>query len=127
MAEVATAPETLPDPPERGTLDVRLKAVERVAELAALEVAGTVRHQGALDRVAGGGYPKVTTRVHGRSARITVQVACSWPAPVARLAERVRVKVLSQTTSLTGVHVASVDVTVHPITTTDDDYSRRVR
>lgn len=125
MAEATTAPAVRPEPSERGNLDVRLKAVERVAELAALEVDGTLRHRGTLDKVSGGGYPRVTARVHGRSARLTVQVACSWPAPVARIAERVRVEVLNRTASLTGVHVASVDVTVHPIHHTDD--SRRVR
>lgn len=125
MADATTAPVDLPEASERGTLDVRLKAIERVAELAALEVAGTVRHRGTLDKVSGGGYPKVEVRVHGRSARLKVQVACSWPAPVSHLAERVRVAVLDQTGDLTGVHVASVDVTVHPINHTDD--TRRVR
>ena len=117
---------SLPAVDARGTLDVRLKAVERIAERAALEVEGTVRQRGTLDAVSGGGYPRVEARVHGRTARLTVHVACGWPAPVAHLAEQVRDTVLTRTSALTGVHVSSVDVTVHTISSSTDE-SRRVR
>ena len=111
-----TAPG-LAAPAERGTLDVRAKAVERLAEGAALEIAGSVRHSSRLGALTGaltGGssHPSATARISDGSARVEVAVACVWPAALARIAAQVRERVAQRTAELSGITITSVDVTV---------------
>ncbi|QIG42158.1 Asp23/Gls24 family envelope stress response protein [Nocardioides anomalus] len=97
---------------ERGTLEVRTKALQHVVERATLDVPGTVTQHRTLGGVLGSGAPRASVSVRGGRARIDVTVACGWPAPVARIAADVRTRVTEQATALTGVQVLSVDVTV---------------
>jgi uncharacterized alkaline shock family protein YloU len=129
VADVADVAAGAPQPAaERGTLEVRSKALQHVAERATLDVPGTVVQHRSLGGVLGGGTPRASVSVRGGRARIEVTVACRWPAPVARIAEDVRARVGQQATALTGVQVLSVDVTVQAASdaAVDDRRDRRV-
>lgn len=119
--------EALAAPAERGTLDVRAKAVERLAEGAALEIPGSVRHASRLGALTGSltgpltgsTHPKATVRISDGSARVDVAVACVWPAPLARIAAQVRERVAQRTAELSGISIISVDVTVTAVDADD--------
>lgn len=129
MAEPATAPLPAtgdPTPPqERGTLDVRVTAIRRIAERVSLDVPGTVRRSSTLGRVRGTDAPHADVRVSDRTARVTLRVACTWPSPMSAIAEEVRDRVLRETTRLSGVPVTSVDVTAVAVTPDPETTGRR--
>ncbi|GAB3110041.1 hypothetical protein GCM10027055_08830 [Janibacter alkaliphilus] len=108
----------------RGTLDVRVAAIRRIAERASLDVAGTVRRSSTLGRLRGTAAPHADVRVSDRTARIELRVACAWPAPVSSIATEVRDTVLRETSRLSGVPVTTVDVTAVAVSP-DDQTSRR--
>ena len=127
MAEPATAESTTrtPDAPaERGTLDVRNRALQHLVERVALDVPGVVRRSAALGGL-GSGSPNADVRAQGDTARVVLSVDAAWPANVTELGERVRDRVLTEGTRLSGVRITSVDVTVHAVTETDE--RRRVQ
>jgi uncharacterized alkaline shock family protein YloU len=99
------------EPEGRGNLSVRAQALQHIVETVALEVPGVVRTSGGLPGVRTGS-PRASVRVRGTSARVSLEVACRWPAPVADVAARVRDHVLDHASGLSGVRLASVDVTV---------------
>lgn len=102
----------------RGSLNVRAQALQHIVESVALEVPGVHPVEGSLGGVRSGS-PRATVRVRGTSARVTVEVACRWPAPVARVAAGVRDRVLERASELSGVRLGSVDVTVKLVGTDD--------
>jgi uncharacterized alkaline shock family protein YloU len=95
----------------RGSLNVRAQALQHIVETVALEVPGVHRLDGALGGVRSGS-PRASVRVRGTTARVQLEVACRWPAPVTRVAADVRSHVLDRASELSGVRLASVDVTV---------------
>ena len=95
----------------RGQLNVRAQALQHIVETVALEEPYVRRVDGGLAGVRSGS-PRAAVHVHGTTARVTVDVACSWPAPVEQVAARVRERVLARASELSGVRVTAVDVTV---------------
>jgi uncharacterized alkaline shock family protein YloU len=95
----------------RGTLNVRAQALQHIVETVALEVPGVHRVDGGLGGVRSRS-PRASVRVRGTTARVQVEVACRWPAPVTRVAADVRRHVLDRASELSGVRLGSVDVTV---------------
>ncbi|MFE6650002.1 Asp23/Gls24 family envelope stress response protein [Nocardioides sp. NPDC057772] len=122
-AETETA-----DPTEdRGTLDVRNKALQRIIEQVALKVPGTVAHRSALGRVTGSAFPKADITAEGRAVRVKLDVAMTWPGNLTRVATAARDAVRQEAFRLSGIEVRSVDVTVHAVdTSAADDTGRRV-
>lgn len=118
---------------ERGTLEVRARALETIAEQAAREVPRTVVRRARLGGLAAQASPQAKVALTsstqqgatGPSARIDVDVLCLWPAPLASVAEQVRDHVTARATALSGVAVTSVDVTVGA-TTEAGEGARRV-
>lgn len=129
MADPTVTPAAMPTvaPEERGTLEVRTKALEHLAERAALEAPGTVAHRGSLRGLLGGNVPHAEVTTSGQRVRVVLDVAVTWPADVARVAAGVRDHVLSRSSELGGVGVTSVDVTVHLVTPQDSPRERRVQ
>ncbi len=139
MAETVSAPAYDPDgalrtagrepaaPDERGTLDVRSKALTHIVETCALRAPGTVARHRALGRLVGGDLPRATVSMTGGSARVDVEVAALWPCRAAEIATGVRDSVLADAERLSGVLVRSVDVTLHVVDATSDDERRRVQ
>ncbi|GAA4672033.1 Asp23/Gls24 family envelope stress response protein [Nocardioides nanhaiensis] len=121
------APRELAPPEDRGSLEVRLKAIRHVVERVALQTPGVVRHSTVLGRVSGGGSPHADVTMRGRSARIALRVAVVWPAPVTAVAAEVRDAVRSEAARLTGVHVETVDVEVYAVSDDDIDEPTRRR
>ncbi|MFE6509195.1 Asp23/Gls24 family envelope stress response protein [Nocardioides sp. NPDC057764] len=116
-----------PDPAEdRGTLDVRNKALQRIIEHAALKVPGTVAHRSALGRVTGSAFPKADITAEGRAVRVKLDVAMAWPGSVSRIATAARDAVRQEAFRLSGIEIRSVDVTVHAVDPSTEDTGRRV-
>ena len=88
MAESTGAVPQLADPDERGTLDLRVKAIQRIVEQVVRETPGTVSHRSTLGRLTGSNTPRATVSIQANSARVAVQVACVWPCPVAQVVAR---------------------------------------
>lgn len=110
---------------ERGTLDVRIKALQHIVERIALGVHGSVAHETVLGRLRGNGTPNATVTMEGRSARVHIDVAVTWPCRVAEIAQDVRDTVLREATRLSGVDVRTVDVTVQTLTREDANQPER--
>lgn len=121
------ATRQLAAPEDRGSLEVRLRAIRHVVERVALQTPGVVRHSTVLGRVAGGGSPHAEVAMRGRSARIALRVAVVWPAPVTSVAAEVRDAVRTEAARLTGVHVETVDVEVYAVSEDDTDAPTRRR
>ncbi|WP_167736735.1 Asp23/Gls24 family envelope stress response protein [Nocardioides sp. 1609] len=119
----ATPDEVRPD--ERGTLEVRVRAIQHVVEQTVLSTPGTVAHRTALGRLRGSNSPRADITMQGRSARVAVDVACVWPCHVAGIAARVRDTVRAEAARITGVHLHTVDVTVHTLGPAEVDQERR--
>ncbi|UFN45779.1 Asp23/Gls24 family envelope stress response protein [Nocardioides okcheonensis] len=116
---VATdAPVALAEPEARGQLHVRAHALRHIVEAAAREVPGVRPTDSSLAGVRSG-TPHANVTVRGATARVDLEVACAWPAPVSTIAARVRDQVLARAAELSGVRIASVDVTV-TVAGTDD-------
>ena len=110
-AVAAVAGTTLAEPDSRGQLSVRARALQHIVETVALEAPRVHRTDSSLAGVRSG-TPHASVTVRGTSARVSLQVACDWPAPVARVAAQVREHVLDRAPELSGVRISTVDVTV---------------
>lgn len=112
---------------DRGTLDVRNKALQRIIERVALTVPGTVAHRTALGRVTGSALPKADITAEGRAVRVKLDVAMTWPGNVSRVATSARDAVRQEAFRLSGIEIRSVDVTVHAVDpSAAEDTDRRV-
>ncbi len=124
-------PATEPDPAERGELEVRPRAVERLVVMAAAEVDGVA---GPVTRVLGqqlgaaelDGRVKAAVELSGQVATVTVRLSVLWPRPIAEVADQVRQRVRQRLDELVGLRVAHVDVQVTSLPT-DRRAGRRVR
>lgn len=117
----APTPEPTPEPTlrpaaERGTLEVRAKALQSIAEQAAREVPRTVVRSARLAGLGATASPQARVALSGSTdgpqARIDVDVLGRWPAALSAVAEQVRDHVTTRATALSGIRVTSVDVTV---------------
>lgn len=121
------ADDTLSGVDERGSLDIRTKALQHVVERVVLETPGTVAHASTLGRIRGAYTPKAEITRQGRAARVAVDVACVWPCRVADIATAVRDGVRAEASRMTGVHLVSVDVTIRALSASDLDQGERRR
>lgn len=108
---------------ERGTLDVRGRAVVRIAEIAATRVTGVERVDGGL---AGRGLPRAEATVHQGRVRATVDAATRWPTPIADVAVRVRSAIETELARTSGLEVESIDVRLQYLSPDSAARSRRV-
>lgn len=132
MAELAEAGE-------RGSLVLKDRVVQRIAEAAATGVPGVAPAGGpssgsssssvgdvvssvgsAVGSALSRDYPRVEVVVAGARVHARVEVVGLWPVPAPSLAGAVRTAVASQLQSLAGMRVDGVDVEiakyVHPTT-----------
>ncbi|MFG2497150.1 DUF6286 domain-containing protein [Streptomyces sp. NPDC048441] len=90
---------------ERGTTTIADRAVRRIAERAATEALdGAVRMSGA------------SAAVHGRRARVAVDVTLSYPGRLDEAGESVRTHVADRTARLTGLTVPAPRIRVRGLT-----------
>jgi uncharacterized alkaline shock family protein YloU len=128
----ATGPDTngATDPGERGSLIIKDRAVQRIAEAAALSVAGVVpaeQSTNTLNAALGRAYPRVDCDVAGGRVRAAVEIVGLWPTPAPQLAAQVRQAVTDQLQTLAGLRVDAVDVTIAKIVRIAAPPRRRVQ
>ena len=117
----------LADPGQRGRLVVADRVVEKVASIAAAEVEGVVSSGSGLGGLLGHRYPRADATVAGARARVHVEVAVSWPMPLAQVAGAVRQRVGRRLDELVGLAVDAVDVTAATLVTAPPHPPRSVR
>lgn len=90
------------------------KAVERVAETAALTVPGVRSVDSKLAGLAGRGYPRIDVHLDRATATAAVdaEIATAYPAPVAAITDAVRATLVAHIRTLCGLDVSRVKVTV---------------
>lgn len=118
MAELATTEAdfgTLVDPADRGRLDIRDRAVERLVEASALRAPGVHRHGGGIGRFVGRDLPRVSVDVAGDHVRATVEVAVAWGRHLPTVAAAVRDAVTTTLSTGSGLVVDGVSVHVAAI------------
>lgn len=118
-------PEALAPPGQRGHLEIRPQAVERVGRRAAVEVDGVVR--GVAGRLARHELPAVASRRDGDRVRLDVAVAVTWGLPLGEVATAVQRSVAARVEELTALHVETVDVSVDSVVLPPDPGARRAR
>ncbi|WP_207208657.1 Asp23/Gls24 family envelope stress response protein [Nocardioides oleivorans] len=104
---MATAPAA-----DRGRTVIADKVVERVASIATSEIEAVIDTRTGWTKLVRKGLPHAEAVVAGGTSRITVEVAATWPTPLAQVAAQVREHVSRQVSDITGVTVTRVDVTV---------------
>lgn len=134
LNEAADSGELSAGADERGILDVRVRAIQHIAEKSALNVNGSVAHNSFLDKISGGGTPSAHVTMVGHSARIRITIATVWPSPVAKIGRQVQDGVRRDTARLAGVDIRTVDVHIRVLTPTQagdgnnaDSAGRRVQ
>jgi len=115
------------EPAQRGTTVIADRVVERIASIAAAEVAGVVDVGSSLDKVIGRQYPKADAAVAGSRAKIAVEVAVAWPHPLSAVTAQVRDTVRSQVERMAGLQVDVVDVHAAKVVQHEPDRPRRVQ
>ena len=118
---------------DRGTTTIAEVVVTKVAGIAAREVAGVHRLGGAVARALGA----VTTRLQGSEsatqgvsvdildsdATVSMNVIIDYGESIPNVAQAIRDNVIRRIEGTTGLHVASVDVTVTDLYFPGDDDS----
>ncbi len=120
MAEPTLLPTTTTegnaaDPGARGNLIIKDRAVQRIAEAAALSVPGVVpaaQSTNTLNAALGRAYPRVDCEVAGDRVRAEVEIVGLWPTPAPQLGAQVRQAVTDQLQRLAGLRVDAIDVTI---------------
>ncbi|GAA1923743.1 hypothetical protein GCM10009797_16840 [Nocardioides hwasunensis] len=97
---------------DRGRTVIADKVVERVASIATSEVEAVIDTRKGWTKLIRKGLPHAEAVVAGDTSKITVEVAATWPTPLAQVAAQVREHVTRQVVDITGVTVTRVDVTV---------------
>lgn len=118
------------DPGGRGTLIIKDRAVQRIAEAAALDVAGVVpakQSTNTLNAALGRAYPRVDCDVAGGRVRAEVEIVGLWPVSAPQLGAQVRHAVTDQLHRLAGLRVDAVDVTIAKIVRVAAPTRRRVQ
>lgn len=91
-----------------GRLEISPRAIEKLAERAALDVAAVARRETTFGR----GLPKATSHTVGTRVRLTLQLAVLWDRPLPELAAETRAHVATTVAGLTGLTVELVDVEI---------------
>lgn len=95
----------------RGELEIADKVFERIAAVAAGEVAGVGSPQGnQASQLLGRGLPRASVDVAGSHVHLATAVPLRWPSVAPATASAVREHVGSRVTEMTGRTVDSVDV-----------------
>ncbi|MGJ6124086.1 Asp23/Gls24 family envelope stress response protein [Mycolicibacterium sp. Y3] len=108
------------DAATRGTLTVREKVAQRLAVRAALDTPGVVPFSAGLAKVVGRSLPQAQLTVAGNRVTAHLRVTVGWPASAVDVARAVQRNVAQTLSTMAGLHVDRVDVTVEQFSTTTD-------
>lgn len=100
---------------ERGQTTIAPKVIERLAVAAAREAGASTSTRDGLAGIVKGKLPRASAEVAGGTSRVSVEVAARWSQSLADVAGHVRDHVSERVSTLAGVDVTSVDVTVAEI------------
>ncbi len=124
----ATAEPDAGDPDDdgagRGTLTVREKVAQRLAVRAALDTPDVLPFTPGLSKVAGRSLPQAQLTVTGNRVTAHLRVTVAWPAPAVEVASAVQRNVAQALSTMAGLQVDRVDVTVEQLSTTTTDVKR---
>ncbi|WP_462186372.1 MULTISPECIES: Asp23/Gls24 family envelope stress response protein [unclassified Frankia] len=101
-----------------GSLRVADRVVEKIAAMAAADVVGVTGpprrfpRRGGARRRGRAGRPRVSAKMEGATARLTMSFSVRYPIPVTETAELVRCEVRDRVAALTGVRVAHLDIEI---------------
>ncbi|MFD0484261.1 Asp23/Gls24 family envelope stress response protein [Kineococcus sp. GCM10028916] len=128
------SPEQRAEMGARGSLELKDKAVERIAQAAVSEVSGVAPSQattsalgGTLGNALGRTYPRVECHLAGRRVRARVEIVIHWPQPAARVAAAVRDHVADRLRVLADLDVDAVEVHVAKVVRPTTPEKRRVQ
>lgn len=95
--------------------------VEHVGGAARRVLGVAVGREGAAQR------PQVQATVTGTAVTVDVRLSITYPAPVAQVSQRVRVRLMDRIAELTGLTVGEVDITVTALTTAPTSRRRELQ
>lgn len=127
VTDFAAGTASTREPGNRGSLEIKHKAVERLATLAARRTGGVSDRQQGLRVLGSRDLPKADVTVTGDRVRAQIAVAVTWPSPLAKVAADVRSAVARDLSELGIYTVERVDVTVQCIPADDNDDEGRVK
>jgi uncharacterized alkaline shock family protein YloU len=129
---VAAGSGRLAEAGERGELTVADQVVEKIAAAALAEVEhvggaarrilGVALGSDATDRPA-----QVHAHVDGSLVTLEVSCAVAYPAPVGRVTQQARARIVERVEQLTGLATRQVDITVTALTTVATNTGRELR
>ncbi|KQY55790.1 hypothetical protein ASD11_14890 [Aeromicrobium sp. Root495] len=102
-------------PEDRGTLDVKARAVESILCRAALDVDGSVAHSAGVGPLGGRNLPTAAVTFRGSIAVATLDVGAHWPCRAEELAATIRDTVRVEASRLSDTEITRVDVTLHVV------------
>lgn len=110
------------DVAERGRTELRERAVEKIVAAAASEVDGVAA---PVTRVLGqtlgsadlDGRPAADVRLAGDLVTAEVRLSVHWPASLADVTDRVRVRIGERLNDVAGLRLGHVDITVTDLPT----------
>jgi uncharacterized alkaline shock family protein YloU len=113
------------DPADRGTLDVRERAVQHIVVAATLQTAGVHRHGSGLGKLAGRELPRASVEVAGNHVRAAVDIAVEWGRPLPAVAAEASHQVHDALSAQSGLIVDRVTVHVATVIAPDGAGSSR--
>jgi uncharacterized alkaline shock family protein YloU len=117
---------TVLDPGLRGSLTIADRAINKLASHAASSVVGVVDSGSTLDKMVGRRLPRTASDIHGQLTRVGVEIAVEWPLPLSEVAKSVQSSVAHAVSSLSGLTVVAVDVSVSRVEKASKTPARRV-
>lgn len=108
----------LPEPENRGTLQIHDRVVEKIAGYAVTTVSdAAAAPRRVLGMTVGGPRSddeaaKVTATVYGDSVFVCATVAIGWPSPIRKVAAQLGQRIRSEVSRYTGLNVDRVDLDV---------------
>ena len=110
----------------RGTLTVREKVAHRLAIRAALDTPDVLPFPEGRAKIPGRSLPQAQLTVTGDRVTAHLKVTVAWPAPAVAVAHAVQRNVAQTLSSMGGLQVDRVDVTVAQLSTVAKD-TKRIR
>ena len=106
--------DTLAPADDRGSLDVRAKAVEHIVANASLEVPGCVARPAGIQKLARS-LPSASVTFRGSVAIAELHAAATWPCRAQELASTIRDTVRAEASRQSGLEISRLDVTLHVV------------
>jgi uncharacterized alkaline shock family protein YloU len=108
---------------DRGELVIRGRAVARIVERAVLDVPGVLRSSSRIGPITRRELPRAVVDMSTPHPNILIDVALTWPSPVARLCREIRDRIEESVTRMVGRRPSRVDIAVTELIAEEADRS----